>query len=74
MKTNQLMKRDFMGDKVTQRTKDSYLNATELLSIYNSLSKTTKRFKDFWENKNVKDFLLELEKDIIHSRFEILDL
>jgi len=59
------MKRDFMGDKVTQRTKDSYLNATELLSIYNSLSETTKRFKDFWENKNVKDFILELEKDII---------
>jgi len=65
MKTNQLMKRDFMGDTVTQRTKDSFFNATELLAVYNSLSDRKKRFADFWENKNVSDFINELEKDII---------
>ena len=65
MKTNQLMKRDFMGDVVTQRTKDSFLNATDLLSIYNSVSDGKKRFADFWENKNVSAFIKELENDII---------
>ena len=65
MITNQLMKRDFMGDTVTQRTKDSFFNATELLAVYNSLSETTKRFDDFWRNGNVSDFLKELEKELI---------
>ena len=65
MKTNQLMKRDFMGSIITQRTKDSFFNATDLLSVYNGLSDTNKRFDDFWRNKNVSDFIKELENDFI---------
>ena len=64
MKTLQIMKRDFMGSKISQRT-DKMFNATEFLSIYNSNSDSQKRFKDFWENKNTKEFLQELENEIV---------
>ena len=53
-----------MSSEVSQRTKDSYFNATELLSIYNDRTNSSKRFKDFWENKNTKEFLLELESEL----------
>lgn len=65
MKTNQLMKRDFMQSSITQRTKDGFFNATELLTIYNKNTGTIKSFHDFWINKNTKEFLKELENDII---------
>jgi len=64
MITNQIVKRQFMSSEVSQRTKDSYFNATELLSIYNDRTNSSKRFKDFWENKNTKEFLLELESEL----------
>ena len=67
MITNQLMKREFFNSHITQRTKDSYFNATELLSIYNTGDSSIKRFKDFWENKNTNEFLKELENDIISN-------
>lgn len=64
MKTNQLMKRDFDGMIVEQRTKDSFLSATDLLAIYNLKSKTKKRIVDFAENKNTKDFLEALLNEV----------
>jgi len=67
MKTNQLMQREFMGDTITQRTKDSFINATELLAVYNSISDSKKRFKDFWEIKSVSLFIEELEKDMFFN-------
>lgn len=60
MKTNQLMQRDFDGMSISQRTKDSYFNATELLSIYNSNSEKQKTIKDFWGNKGTDDFMTSL--------------
>lgn len=65
MKTNQLMKRDFMESTITQRTKDGFFNATELLTIYNTNSQVKKVFKEFWVNKNTSQFIEELEKDLI---------
>lgn len=64
MKTNQLMKRDFNGTQITQRTKDLFFNATELLGVYNNLSVSQKRFKDFWENQTTKNFVEVLENDL----------
>ncbi len=64
MVTNQIMKRKFMNSEVSQRTKDSYFNATELLQIYNEKMAQTRRFADFWENKNTQYFIAELEKDL----------
>lgn len=63
MKTNQLMKRDFDGMVVEQRTDNSFLNATDLLRIYNENSKYAKRFADFWNNKNTDDFVEALLRE-----------
>ena len=64
MKTNQLVKRDFNGNQITQRTKDAFFNATELLSVYNSNSVSKKVLAEFWSNKTTKDFIEVLENDI----------
>lgn len=69
MKTLQIMKRDFMGSKISQRT-DKMFNATELLSIYNSNQddgKGKKVFAEFWSNKGTVEFLKELENDLIDN-------
>ena len=68
MVTNQLMKRDFNNAKITQRTKDSFFNATELLQYYNRLANSNKRFKDFWENNNTKEFIIALENELLTNR------
>jgi hypothetical protein len=60
LKTNQLMQRDFDGVSISQRTKDSYFNATELLNVYNSNSDKQKTIKDFWGNKGTDDFMTSL--------------
>src|SRR5574343_1454094 len=64
MKQVVLMKRDFDGNQISQRSDNSYLNATELLSIYNNNSGNNKRFKDFWENSGTKNFLEALENEL----------
>lgn len=64
MKTNQIMKRDFNGALMEQRTKDSFFNATILLDLYNSNSDKKKRFKDFWENSTTTDFVNSLAKEL----------
>ena len=67
MKTNQLMKRDFNGTQITQRTKDAFFNATELLAVYNSNSVKQKKMYHFWENNATKDFINVLENDLISN-------
>lgn len=64
MKTNQLMKRKFFDAEIVQRTKDSYFNATDLLKFFNKSNSTSKRFKDFWDNKQTSSFLTELCKEL----------
>ena len=64
MKTNQLMKRDFNGTQITQRTKDSFFNATELLAVYNNSSVSQSRLFDFFNNQTTKNFIEVLENDL----------
>lgn len=53
-----------MGDfNVTQRTKDSMLNGTLLLKQWNESVGMKKEVKDFFNNKNTKEFLQVLEND-----------
>ena len=65
MVTNQLMKREFNGTQITQRTKDSFFNATELLAVYNSNNESQSRLFDFFSNQTTKNFIEVLEKDLI---------
>jgi len=67
MKTNQLMKRDFMDSQITQRTKDKFFNANELLSIFNNNSNKKKQIFHFWDNQSTKDFIEVLENDLNHN-------
>ena len=74
MKTNQLMKRKMGEFNVTQRTKDGFVCATELLRQWNEYANLNrgnsphlkqKDLKEFFYNKNTKEFidaLLEEEK------------
>lgn len=74
MKTNQLMKRKMGEFNVTQRTKDGFFCATELLRQWNEYANLNrgnsphlkqKDLKEFFYNKNTKEFidaLLEEEK------------
>jgi hypothetical protein len=74
MKTNQLMKRKMGEFNVTQRTKDVFFCATELLRQWNEYANLNrgnspylkqKDLKEFFSNKNTKEFidaLLEEEK------------
>ncbi len=74
MKTNQLMKRKMGEFNVTQRTKDGSFCATELLRQWNEYANLNrgnsphlkqKDLKEFFYNKNTKEFidaLLEEEK------------
>lgn len=82
MKTNQLMKRDFEGMVVEQRTDNAYLSATDILRIYNQNSVTQKKVAEFTSNKNTIDFMeallneenlnvgnsLQLKNDLIISK------
>jgi KilA-N domain len=65
MNTTQIMKRDFNGNPISQRTSDKFFNATEMLALYNSNSETQKVIPEFWSNKNTQEFIKELENDII---------
>lgn len=74
MKTNQLMKRKMGEFNVTQQTKDGFFCATELLRQWNEYANLNrgnsphlkqKDLKEFFYNKNTKEFidaLLEEEK------------
>lgn len=66
MKTNQVMIRRMGNFNVTQRTRDGFFNATELLKQWNSPSNLNtqnsgclkkKDLDDFFSNKNTKEFI-----------------
>lgn len=64
MKTMQLIKRDFLGHSIEQRSDNKYFNATNLISIYNENTGSNKRFKDFWENNQTDEFLEALVNEV----------
>ena len=67
MKTKQLMKREFGDTVIEQRTDNSYLNATDLLRVYNLTAASHKRFLEFWSNKNTQEFLEALSREVNHN-------
>jgi hypothetical protein len=67
LKTNQIMLRQLDGVKISQRTKDSFFNATEMLQYYCELTGSKKRFKDFWENQNTNEFSEALKQEILNG-------
>lgn len=64
MITNQIMKRDFNGSLIEQRTIDGYFNATQLLDAYSKENETKKVIAEFWSNASTKDFMTELANDL----------
>ena len=65
MKTNIVMERDFFSTKISQRTKDSYFCATELLKAYNkSNSGKRKTLYEFLKLNQTKNFMTELAIDL----------
>jgi hypothetical protein len=67
LKTNQIMVRELDGIKVTQRTKDGYFNATDVLQYYNGLTNSGKRMQDFYTNQNTQEFIKALEQEILND-------
>lgn len=73
MKTNQIMIRPMGQFHVEQRTKDGMFNATSLLKQWNLNSQNfgelkKKEIKDFFENKNTKEFIEALvEEENLHG-------
>lgn len=74
MKTNVLMDRKMGGLSFTQRTKDSYFSATQLLSQWNKLEKKSKKDKEvsrFLHLETTQSFINELvDAEIIHTHSE----
>lgn len=66
MVTNQIMLRD-VG--FSQRTKDSYFNATELLDSWNKNSINQKLLGNFIKTKETKDYVEQLKKEGIESPY-----
>lgn len=66
LKKPQLMIRVFDGMEIRQRT-DSFFNATDMLSYYNSENIIQKRFKDFWDNNNTQDFMIALRNELLNG-------
>ena len=68
MRSNQLMIREFFDTQITQRTQDSFFNATELLKFYNKKTDQDRRFRDFWKNKNTIEFCDVLKNELLGNR------
>lgn len=60
MKTNQIMVRPMDDFKVTQRTKDGFFNATELLKQWNHRSGMQKDISHYFNNKATDEFVSSL--------------
>lgn len=71
MKTNQLMKREFGGSYITQRTSDGFFNATELLKQYNENTGEDRRMYDFFNSKSTKRFITELTRDLNNNNKKV---
>lgn len=69
MKTSVNMIRKMGKFDVTQRTKDSFFNATELLKQWNKYSGQKKEISKFFELENTKEFIKALIKeDNLHTQ------
>ncbi len=64
MITNVVLTRRLSIFDIFQRTSDKYFNATSLLDAFNKHNGKSKVLAEFWSNKNTKEFIIELEKDL----------
>lgn len=63
MKTSVNMNRTMGEFNITQRTKDSFFNATKLLSQWNEFSGQKKQMAHFLENKSTDEFIKAIEDE-----------
>lgn len=69
MKTNQNMIRPMGEFKVTQRTKDGFFNATELLKQWNQKSGMQKKLDHYFQNSSTNEFIKALfAEENLHAR------
>lgn len=68
MKTNQLMKRKLGEFNVTQRTKDGFFNATELLKQWNCKSISERKMENYFNSEKSKEFISTImERENLHT-------
>ena len=70
MKTSVNMIRKMGNFDVTQRTKDSFFNAAELLKQWNKYSGQKKNINHFIENKQTKEFIEALADELDVQNYE----
>ena len=63
MKTNQIMIRQMGGFQVSQRTKDYFFNATELMKQWNKKNDQKKNINHYLDNSATKEFIQALIDD-----------
>ena len=68
MKTNQMLKRDFYESTVSQRSKDGFLNANDLVNYYNQTGDKKKRIQHYLDNKQTAEFLEALVNESYNNR------
>lgn len=73
MKTNQVMKRDFLGGVISQRTDNGYLSATDLFlwankwRVANDLEPVVAA--RYYRNRSTKELIDQIEKEGIKPRY-----
>lgn len=68
MKKDNFITKDFNGLKITQRLSDGFYLATDILESCNLNSDSKKRFKDFWENKGIKQLYVNISTKLNTSK------
>lgn len=64
MKTNNVIRRRLGEFDLSQRTKDEFFNATELLNQWNAKNPDKQRFLDnFWKSTHLVEFMSEVAKN-----------
>ena len=74
MKTEVIIYRDLNGVKIRQNHKTAYLNANDLLDLYNSTAEKKKDMFFYFKLKSTKEFIIEVQKDILQNTDKNKDL
>ncbi len=63
-----MLKRDFYESTVSQRSKDGFLNANDLVNYYNQTGDKKKRIQHYLDNKQTAEFLEALVNESYNNR------
>ena len=66
MKTSVIMQRDLNGFKIRQDSKNEFLNANDLLDLYNESNNTKKRIQDYLDNSATRATMAAIQSDILN--------